>query len=249
HCKLMMVVRDDGDSLRRYVHIGTGNYHPRTARVYEDYGLLTTNRSIGEDVAHLFNFLSGYSQQKSFNNLLVSPHSVRTGLLERIKRESALAHAGKPALIRFKCNAIVDEEIIDALYEASGAGVQVDLLVRGICALKPGVPGLSDNIRVRSQLGRFLEHSRVYLFGNDGNPEVWLGSADLMHRNLDRRVEVLVSLPRSSHVRRIATQLEDAFSGSYAMWELSPDGQWQRRDTDAQGQALPDLQAATISRR
>ena len=249
HCKLMMVVRDDGDSLRRYVHIGTGNYHPRTARVYEDYGLLTTNRSIGDDVAHLFNFLSGYSQQKSFSNLLVSPHSVRSGLLERIQREADLARAGKPALIRFKCNAIVDEQVIDALYEASGAGVDVDLLVRGICALKPGVPGLSERIRVRSQLGRFLEHSRVYMFGNDGNAEVWLGSADLMHRNLDRRVEVLVSLPRASHVQRIASQLQDAFSGEYAMWQLDADGRWHRRDTDADGRGLPDLQAATISRR
>ena len=192
HCKLSMVVRDDGERLRRYVHIGTGNYHPKTARLYEDMGLLTTDPAVGEDVSNVFNVLSGYSMNTTYNRLLVAPHSIRTGLVERIEREVAHHRAGRPARVRFKCNSIVDEGIIDALYRASQAGVPVDIWVRGICAVRPGVPGLSDNIRVHSVLGRFLEHSRAYEFANGGDTETWIGSADLMHRNLDRRVEVLV---------------------------------------------------------
>ena len=194
HCKLSMVVRDDGERLRRYVHIGTGNYHPKTARLYEDMGLLTTDPAVGEDVSNVFNVLSGYSMNTTYNRLLVAPHSIRTGLVERIEREVAHHRAGRPARVRFKCNSIVDEGIIDALYRASQAGVPVDIWVRGICAVRPGVPGLSDNIRVHSVLGRFLEHSRAYEFANGGDTETWIGSADLMHRNLDRRVEVLVRL-------------------------------------------------------
>ena len=194
HSKLSMVVRDDGDQLRRYCHIGTGNYHPKTARLYEDLGLLTCDPAVGEDVSNLFNVLSGYSMNTDYERFLVAPHSVRTGLVERIEREAEHHRAGRPAGIRFKCNSIVDEGIIDALYRASRAGVPVDIWVRGICAVRPGVPGLSENIRVISILGRFLEHSRAYCFENGGNREVWIGSADLMHRNLDRRVETLIRL-------------------------------------------------------
>src|SRR3954447_11747788 len=194
HCKLAMVVRDEPEGIRRYVHIGTGNYNPKTARLYEDYGLLTAHDGIGEDVAHLFNNLSGFSRNASYDSLLVAPDSVREGLVNRIHREITHHRAGRPARIRFKANSIVDEATIDELYRASIAGVPIDLLTRGICSLRPGVRGLSETIRVRSILGRFLEHSRVFWFENGGDPAAWIGSADLMHRNLDRRVECLVNL-------------------------------------------------------
>ena len=192
HAKLCMVVRSDGGRLNRYVHIGTGNYNPKTARSYEDYGLLTTDPQIGEDVASLFNYLSGYAVQGDYERLLLAPRGLREGLIERINREAAHARAGRPARIRFKCNAIVDEAVIDALYAASQAGVRIEMLVRGICAVRPQVAGLSENITVRSILGRFLEHSRVYEFANAGRGETWIGSADMMHRNLDRRVEAQI---------------------------------------------------------
>src|SRR5690625_418881 len=192
HCKLSLVVRQEKDGLRRYCHIGTGNYNPKTAREYEDLGLLSCDPEIGQDLTRLFNQLSGYAPRSKFHRLLVAPRTVRRGLIERIEAEIANARAGKPAWVQMKVNSVVDEQIIDAFYRASRAGVQVDLVVRGICGIKAGVPGLSENIRVRSILGRFLEHSRVYAFGGDGDPVVFIGSADLMHRNLDRRVEVLV---------------------------------------------------------
>ncbi len=192
HCKLSMVVRDEPEGIRRYTHIGTGNYNPKTARLYEDFGLLTTDEATGEDVAHLFNNLSGYSRNASYEELLVAPDSVRTGLTEAIRNEVAHHRAGRPARIRIKANSVVDEALIDELYAASRAGVSVDLLIRGICAVRPGVKGLSENITVRSILGRYLEHSRIMSFENGGEPVAWIGSADLMHRNLDRRVEVLV---------------------------------------------------------
>ncbi len=200
HCKLSMVVRDEPDGIRRYTHIGTGNYNPKTSRMYEDLGLLTTNERIGEDVAHLFNNLSGWSRNATYDELLVAPDSIRTGLVDQIHREVAHHQAGRPARIRFKANSVVDEAVIDALYLASQAGVPVELLVRGICALRPGVPGLSETITVRSILGRFLEHSRIFWFENAGEPQAWIGSADMMHRNLDRRVEVLVRLPTEDSV-------------------------------------------------
>ena len=201
HCKLAMVVREEPDGIRRYTHIGTGNYNPKTARMYEDLGLLTTDETIGENVANLFNNLSGFSRKPSYDDLLVAPDSVRSGLIERIRTEIEHHQAGREARIRIKANSIVDEAIIDELYRASRAGVPVDLLVRGICGLRPGVPGLSETIRVRSVLGRFLEHSRVFWFADGGSPAVYIGSADLMHRNLDRRVEVLVRLPGEAAVR------------------------------------------------
>ncbi len=227
HCKLSMVVRDEPEGIRRYVHIGTGNYNSKTARMYEDLGLITTDEAIGEDIAHLFNNLSGYSRKASYEQLLVAPDSVRTGLVEQIHREIEHARAGRPALIRIKANSVVDEQLIDALYLASAEGVRVEALIRGICALRPGVPGLSENIEVRSVLGRFLEHSRVYWFENAGDPAAWIGSADLMHRNLDRRVEVLVRLPSADDVAEARALLDLAFDADTSAWVLGPDGTWQ----------------------
>ncbi|MEZ5185149.1 MAG: RNA degradosome polyphosphate kinase [Candidatus Nanopelagicales bacterium] len=247
HCKLSMVVRDDGDRLRRYCHIGTGNYHPKTARLYEDLGLLTVDDQVGQDVANLFNQLSGYSMHTEYHRLLVAPHSIRKGLLERIEQEVTNFEAGLPARIRFKCNSIVDESLIDALYRASEAGVPVDVLVRGICAIRPQVPGMSENLRVRSILGRFLEHSRTYEFLNGGDPQVWIGSADLMHRNLDRRVETLVSLQSDEQIRYVGEVLDKAFDAGTSAWDLGPDGEWtHNRATDGR---LEDFQAYMIRRK
>jgi len=226
HCKLSMVVRDEPDGIHRYTHIGTGNYNSKTARLYEDYGLLTANVAIGEDVAHLFNNLSGYSRNASYDTLLVAPDSVREGLIDQIHTEISHHQAGRPARIRFKANSVVDEAAIDALYLASQAGVPVQLLVRGICALRPGVPGLSEAIEVRSVLGRFLEHSRVCWFENGGEPVAWVGSADLMHRNLDRRVEVLVRLPSGVLVEQVGETLDLAFAPETAAWTLDEAGVW-----------------------
>ena len=226
HCKLSMVVRDEPDGIRRYTHIGTGNYNPKTARLYEDLGLLTADPAVGEDVAHLFNNLSGISRNTTYDGLLVAPDSVRDGLITQIHAEIANHQAGRTAGIRIKANSIVDEALIDALYLASQAGVPVELLVRGICALRPGVPGLSENIKVRSVLGRFLEHSRVFWFAGDGEPMAWIGSADLMHRNLDRRVEVLVRLPGVRKVAEVSALLDLAFDADTSAWELDADGEW-----------------------
>jgi polyphosphate kinase len=230
HCKVAMVVRDEPDGIRRYTHIGTGNYNPKTSRLYEDIGLITVNERIGEDVAHLFNNLSGWSRNATYDELLVAPDSIRDGLVERIHREIAHHQAGNPARIRMKANSVVDEAVIDALYLASQAGVPVELLVRGICALRPGVPGLSETIVVRSVLGRFLEHSRIFWFENGGEPEVWIGSADMMHRNLDRRVEVLVRLPGDDEVTEIRDLLDLAFDAGTSAWLLDSEGGWTRND-------------------
>jgi polyphosphate kinase len=242
HCKVAMVVRDEPEGIRRYVHIGTGNYNPKTARLYEDLGLLTADPETGEDVALLFNNLSGYSRNPSYEHLLVAPDSVRQGLLDQIHREIAHHRQGHPARIRVKANSVVDEALIDALYLASQEGVPIQLLIRGICALRPGVPGLSETIEVRSILGRFLEHSRVFWFENAGDPVAWTGSADLMHRNLDRRVEVLVRIPDADDVREIDHLLDLAFEPGTAAWELTSDGHWSRNDGSV------DLQTALIER-
>ena len=242
HCKLALVVRDEGDGIRRYTHIGTGNYNPKTSRFYEDLGLITTNEAIGEDVAHLFNNLSGWSRSASYDELLVAPDAVRSGLIERIHSEIAHHQAGRPARIRIKANSVVDEAVIDALYLASQAGVPVQLLVRGICALRPGVPGLSETVVVRSVLGRFLEHSRAFWFENGGQPEAWIGSADMMHRNLDRRVEVLVRVPSAEHVAEIEALLDLAFDADTSAWILGSDGTWSRH------RGSVDLQECLIER-
>jgi polyphosphate kinase len=231
HCKMALIVREEPDgTLRRYLHLGTGNYHPTTARLYEDFGLFTADQTVGEDVTALFNHLTGYSRTGSYNRLLVAPESLRTGIVSRIDQQAALGPAGR---IRFKSNALVDEAVIDALYRASQVGVPVDLWIRGICGLRPGVAGLSDNIRVRSVLGRFLEHSRVYAFGDgepaDGAGEVWLGSADMMHRNLDRRVELLVRVSDPGHVRRLRRLLDLGMNDGTSSWWLAGDGTWTRK--------------------
>jgi polyphosphate kinase len=247
HCKLSLVVRDEPEGIRRYCHIGTGNYHPRTARLYEDFGLLTFNSDVGEDLSDLFNRLSGFSLNPSYQRLLVAPAALRTELIERIDQEAANARDGRPAYVRFKLNSLVDEEIIDALYRASIDGVSVDLWIRGICALKPGVPGLSENIRVRSVLGRFLEHSRVFLFGRGGNPEALIGSADMMHRNLDRRIEALVSLSRQEQVRELGQLMDLGMADSSASWWLGPDGSWEPHRHDGEGHPLLDVQDYLIA--
>jgi polyphosphate kinase len=250
HCKLCLVVRDEaGGGIRRYSHIGTGNYHPRTARIYEDMGLLTADPEVAEDLNHLFNTLSGYSLESDYQRLLVAPHSLRTGIIERIDREIEHHRAGRPARIRFKANSFVDEAIIDSLYEASAAGVPVDIWVRGICSIRAGVPGLSENIRARSVLGRFLEHSRIYSFENGGDVEHWIGSGDLMHRNLDRRVEALVKLRRPEHLQEIDGLYDLAFDPGTASWHLRPDGTWDRVHLGPDGQPLADMQQVLIERK
>ena len=250
HCKLAMVVRDEagtGGGIRRYVHIGTGNYNPKTARMYEDYGLLTAHDGIGEDVAHLFNNLSGFSRNASYEHLMVAPDSVRDGLIARIREEVEHHREGRPARIRIKANSIVDEAVIDELYRASMAGVPVDLLTRGICSARPGVPDLSESMRVRSVLGRFLEHSRVFWFDNGGSPSAWIGSADLMHRNLDRRVECLVELPGAAQIDEVDRLLDLAFDDSTSSWWLTASGTWERHHLDAEGRPLRDLQEALVA--
>src|SRR5262249_14069011 len=206
----------------------TGNYNPKTARLYEDLGMLTADPTVGADLTDLFNVLTGYSRQTSYSTLLVAPQGVRRGIVERVDREIALAETGRPARVRLKVNSLVDEAVIDALYRASRAGVEVDLVVRGICTLRPGVPGPSGRIRVRSIVGRFLEHSRVFHFGAGGKDEYWLGSADMMHRNLDRRVEVLVRIDSEAARAQLCDVLDLATAPEIACWELQPDGSWRR---------------------
>ncbi len=227
HCKLCLVVREERDGIHRYAHIGTGNYHPKTARLYEDFGLLTSDPVVTEDI---------------------SQHSIRRGLVDRIEREIENHREGRQAWVKFKANSIVDEKTIDALYRASQAGVPVDVWVRGICALKPGVPGLSDNIRVVSVLGRFLEHSRVFAFANNGDPDVWIGSADLMHRNLDRRIEALVRIADRAHVQQLVGLFDLSVDPDLAAWHLSADGTWVRRHHADDGTPLQDVQQVLIER-
>jgi polyphosphate kinase len=249
HCKMALVVREEPDgSLRRFCHIGTGNYHPTTARLYEDFGLLTSDQNVGQDVTDLFNHLTGYSRKTEYQRLLVAPAALRSGLVAQIAEQIARVRDGKPGRIQMKCNAIIDEVIIDALYRASAAGVPVDLWVRGICGIRPGVPGLSETIRVRSLLGRFLEHSRVYAFGTgeNGDGDVWLGSADLMHRNLDRRVELLVRVTDPAQRAELRGLFAEAMDEGTASWWLGPDGTWSRHHLDDSGQPLLDLQNRLI---
>jgi polyphosphate kinase len=246
HCKLALVVRQERGVLRHYSHIGTGNYNPKTSRIYEDLGLLTADDVVGKDLTRLFNELSGYAIEKKFKRLLVAPLHLRKGLLKRIEQETTNAKAGLPSGIRFKVNSIVDEAIIDALYRASNAGVPIDLVVRGICGLKPGVPGLSENIRVRSILGRYLEHARIFSFVNNDDPFVFIGSADMMHRNLDRRVEALVRLTAPAHLAEIDELLDLAFADTTQSWHLDPEGGWTRESRAADGSLLDDLQTVLM---
>ncbi|MBW3648556.1 MAG: RNA degradosome polyphosphate kinase, partial [Actinobacteria bacterium] len=249
HCKTSLVVRQEKGQLRRYAHIGTGNYNPKTARIYEDFGLLTADAEVGADLTDLFNTLTGYSRQTRYRTLMVAPHGVRAGLVERIEQQGELARAGRPSRIRLKANSIVDESVIDTLYRASRDGVPIELVVRGICALRPGVPGLSDTISVRSIVGRFLEHSRLMVFGDTaegGQAEHWLGSADLMHRNLDRRVETLVRVKDPGVQGQIDAILDRAMAPSTRHWSLQQDGCWQSRPE--QGEPSRDMQTDLMRR-
>ena len=256
HCKLIEVVRQEQDGLRRYCHVGTGNYNPKTARLYTDLGLLTCDPVVGQDMTRLFNQLSGYAPKSSFHRLLVAPRTIRTGLIQRIRREEEAARAGKEAWIKIKVNSVVDEKTIDALYRASQAGVKIDIVERGICSLKPEVPGLSDNIRVRSILGRFLEHSRIYAFCNaDGpqigegplsGPEVWIGSADLMHRNLDRRVEALVRITAPEQINELIKYIDMQMADSTISWHMQADGTYVHHSKDEEGRPLIDSQEYLI---
>lgn len=247
HCKLALVIREENGVLRSYSHVGTGNYNPKTSRIYEDFGLFTVDDQVGRDLTRLFNELSGYAIEKKFKRLLVAPLHLRKGLLRLIDKERRNAQDGKPARVRIKVNSMVDEQIIDALYRASQAGVTVEVWVRGICSLKPGVPGMSENITVRSILGRYLEHSRIFAFDNDGDPQVYIGSADMMHRNLDRRVEALVRVVDPGHVKELTALFDLAMSDKTISWHLGADGEWIRHSTDAEGKLLVDMQDRSMS--
>ncbi|GAA3607938.1 RNA degradosome polyphosphate kinase [Marihabitans asiaticum] len=245
HCKLSLVVRQEEDGVRRYCHVGTGNYNPKTARLYEDLGLLTADPAVGQDLTRLFNQLSGLAPRSRFKRLLVAPRSLRRGLVERIEAQIERQRRHGDGYVGIKVNSIVDEEIIDALYRASQAGIRVDVWVRGICAIRPGIDGLSENIRVHSVLGRFLEHSRVFLFGSGDERQAWFGSADLMHRNLDRRVEALVQITAPAHVEQLFDLLAKGMSGDFAHWSLSGDGRWTRHHL-RDGAPLPGIQEHLI---
>ena len=246
HCKLALVIREENGILKHYSHIGTGNYNPKTSRIYEDFGLLTASATVGKDLTRLFNQLSGYAIEKKFKRLLVAPLHLRKGLIKRIRIEAANALQGNPSGIRIKVNSIVDEAIIDALYRASEAGVPVELVVRGICSVKPGVTGLSENIEVRSILGRYLEHSRIFSFVNGGDSQVYIGSADLMHRNLDRRVEALIRLTSPDHIAEIENLFDLSMSDEISHWKLAADGNWTRHYRADDGTVLHDLQSLKI---
>jgi len=247
HCKLALVIREEDGRLRHYSHVGTGNYNPKTSRIYEDFGLFTVDDQVGRDLTRLFNELSGYAIEKKFKRLLVAPLHLRKGLLRLIEKERRNALDGKPSSIRIKVNSMVDEQIIDALYRAGQAGVPVEVWVRGICSLKPGVAGVSENIKVRSILGRYLEHSRIFMFHNDGDPQVYIGSADMMHRNLDRRVEALVRVIAPAHLKELTDLFELAMSDTTSSWWLGSEGDWTRHSLDADGKPLVDIQDRTMT--
>lgn len=245
HAKLSLVIRDEPQGLRRYCHIGTGNYNPKTARMYEDLGILSSDVELTEDLTKLFNQLSGFAPQSTYSRLLVAPRTLRSGITERIDREIENSKAGKPSGIQFKLNSILDESFVAKLYEASQAGVKIELLVRGICAVQPGLKGISENITVKSVLGRFLEHSRIFHFINAGESEYWIGSADLMGRNLDRRVESLIRVDRKEHHQRLQAILDMGLSDKVSSWTLSGT-EWVRKFINEQGNPLNDVHAMMI---
>jgi polyphosphate kinase len=247
HAKLSLVVRDEAQGLRLYCHMGTGNYNPKTARFYEDLGILSADPVLTEDLTKLFNQLSGFAPHSVYSRLLVAPRTLRSSLLEKIANETAMAKAGRPCGIQIKLNSLLDEEFVDALYEASQAGVKVDIVVRGICSIRPGIAGLSENITVRSILGRFLEHSRIYHFVNGGEDEYWIGSADLMHRNLDRRVESLVRIERPAHKASLQEIFDLSLSDETSSWHQNTDS-WKRVSKSSSGEPLQDLQNLYIKR-
>jgi polyphosphate kinase len=228
HSKIALVVRREGRGIRRYVHIGTGNYNSKTARGYVDLGLLTANPELGADVTDLFNVLTGHSRQTRYRKLLVAPTSLRSGLLALIDAERERHASDGDGRIVIKCNAIVDPEMIAALYAASSAGVQIDLIVRGMCSVRPGVPGISETIRVRSVIGRYLEHSRIFVFGQDERERFFIGSADLMERNLDRRVEAVTPVEDADSRVRLREIIEVMLSDDRRAWQLTSDDRWRR---------------------
>lgn len=247
HAKLSLVIRDEQSGIHRYAHVGTGNYNPKTARIYEDLGILSADEVLTEDLTKLFNQLSGFAPQSTYSRLLVAPKTLRTGLIEKIDREITHARAGKNAHIRLKLNSILDEEFVAKFYEASQAGVKIELLVRGICSVQTGVEGFSENITARSVLGRFLEHSRVFYFLNDGDPEYWIGSADLMHRNLDRRVECLVRIFNPEHLSQLDELLNVGNSDQTQSWRLT--GQrWTRQAVAEDGTRLIDAHSHHLNK-
>jgi polyphosphate kinase len=248
HAKLSLVVREEAGVLRRYCHVGTGNYNPKTARMYEDLGLLSSDSDLGEDLNKLFNQLSGFAPLSEYKRLLVAPRTVRSGLLERIEQEIANQVAGKSAGIRFKLNSILDEEFVEALYRASQSGVKIDLIVRGICAVRAGIPGVSENIRIRSLLGRFLEHSRIFHFINGGDDEIYIGSADLMDRNLSRRVESLVRIAEPEHKASLIELLDEYLSDEIANWQMLPTGKWQNIAKLPDGSAIESVHQLLINK-
>ncbi len=228
HAKCILVVRREGERVRHYVHVGTGNYHAKTARLYTDFGLFTTDPAIGRDVAEMFNQLTGFAKPGRFGRALVAPNGLRDGLVEEIERTVAAHRAGRRTRIRLKMNSIVDRVSIQALYRASQAGVPIEINVRGICCLRAGIPGLSETIRVRSVLGRFLEHSRIYAFERDEESVVYMGSADIMERNLDNRVELVVPVDDEAAKAQLTDALDRAFRDEVGSWELRADGGWER---------------------
>jgi polyphosphate kinase len=246
HCKMSMVVRRESDGLRRYCHLGTGNYHPRTARGYTDYSLFTCDPEIGQDVHELFLQLTSLTQTPRLTKLLQSPFGLHNAIVEKIDREAQLANAGRPGRLIGKMNSLVDPQVIEALYHASRAGVQIDLIIRGLCALRPGVPGVSDNIRVRSIVGRFLEHSRVFFFGNGGESELYLASADWMERNFFRRVEIAFPVREQTHRDRILRDLDSYLADNMQAWSLGRDGRYTRCARN--GDPIRDAQAGLLAR-
>ena len=229
HTKVVLVVRQEGETIHRYVHIGTGNYNSKTARLYTDLGLLSCREELGADLTDLFNYLTGYSRQQSYRKLLVAPVNLRDRIIALIQREIEHCKAGNPGQISAKMNSLVDARIIQALYAASQAGVQIDLIVRGICCLRPGVEGVSENIRVSSIVGRFLEHSRIFYFYNNGQDEVFIGSADWMPRNLDRRVEAVTPVEDPELAQELQEILALLLADNCQAWALQSDGTYVRR--------------------
>lgn len=248
HAKLSLVVRKENGKIQRYCHVGTGNYNPRTARLYEDIGILSSNEDLCDDLTRLFNQLSGFVKDEEFKRLIVAPYGMRQGLLKKIKDEISASESGIKSGIRIKLNSLVDEEFIESLYEASIAGVPIEIFVRGICSLVPGIPGKSENIKVRSFLGRFLEHSRIYSFENRGNPEFWIGSADLMQRNLDRRIETLIRVDDISHKRYLINLLNLYSSDEVSHWKGIPGNEWLRITKDSNNESLLDIHQVILER-
>jgi polyphosphate kinase len=248
HAKASLVVRKEETGLTVYSHIGTGNYNPKTARIYDDLGIMSADQILGQDLLKLFNQLSGVLSHSDYSRLLVAPHGIRTSLLEKIERERLNHLDGKPSQIRWKINSLVDNQMIEALYEASKAGVPIDILVRGACSFRMSKVAKFNNVRVRSILGRFLEHSRIYNFHNAGNPEFFIGSADIMERNLDRRVEALIRIERPEHKAELSEVLDLSVSPRFCMWQMNEDDNWSYIKNGPEGKQLEDFQEYFIER-